>query len=262
MHTLLDPPLDINTCWHRRRKSLWKLSKFHEYKRDADRRKGIRGTIAYTHTKTKGKKKKVIMDILFLCVCDCRCWSDSSSRIENKGRGKQTHTKKEEKRNSAAVAAQQPSSLSSRLSMKHNPSLIASRLSSLRYSLRLMHREKAVPSYVTLLLPSTLFTRPLCSIAISVFLFVDIIILLWLLLFLFRSSDDQQQSLKKSCLYNKRCGSVSSLICSSRRHPTPPNSRRPNNHRKRRKGENEKTLRLDLIHIITAREYINISMEL
>lgn len=145
--------------------------------------------------------------------------------------------------------------------MKHNPSLIASRLSSLRYSLRLMHREKAVPSYVTLLLPSTLFTRPLCSIAISVFLFVDIIILLWLLLFLFRSSDDQQQSLKKSCLYNKRCGSVSSLICSSRRHPTPPNSRRPNNHRKRRKGENEKT-RLDLIHIITAREYINISMEL
>lgn len=64
-----------------------------------------------------------------------------------------------------------------RLSMKHNPSLIASRLSSLRYSLRLMHREKAVPSYVTLLLPSTLFTRPLCSIAISVFFYS------WILLY-------------------------------------------------------------------------------
>jgi len=147
MHT---PGSPLDTCWHIRRKSLSKLSKFYEYKRSREKG-GDRGTILrQPHTK---KEKKSHHGHSFF-VCDCRCWSDSSSRRENK-RGKQTKKRKKER-------------LYSLVSMKHNPSLIASRLSSLRYSVGLYRK---IPCYITLLRYILRCFHDHCAIAMSVFFF-------------------------------------------------------------------------------------------
>ena len=158
-----------------RGKSLSKLPKFYEYKgcveKDGDRGRYRAECTQQTHTQNEKSHQRRHSFFVYGCVCTA-----AADRIHRVGE------KKREKERDCTV----------RVSMKHNPSLIASRLSSLRYSVALHIK----PSFfVILLLRYILMLFTTIVLTISVF-FPSILLILSLLLFLFRSRD--QRPLTKS----------------------------------------------------------------
>ena len=146
----------LNACWqwHRRGKSLSKLPKFYEYKgcveKDGDRGRYRAECTQQTHTQNEKSHQRRHSFFVYGCVCTVA--ADRIHRVgEKKGKKKETVQS---------------------VSMKHNPSLIASRLSSLRYSVALHIK----PSFfVILLLRYILMLFTTIVLTISVFFSVDII---------------------------------------------------------------------------------------